>query len=253
MPELMNRSVLRAMSLLKELGKHPGGATAAELATATGLARPTAFRMLLSMAHTGVLMRAEDGRFSLGLELARLGRIADPYRELQHQVQVFIDGLAAELNEASAYSVVTGPSDLDLIAEAAGTHMLSATMGYIGRDLPLHASGMGKMLLAELDDEQVLSLLPEQLEAFTPYTITDRGLLLRELAEIRIKDYATLDNELEEGLFVVAVPVRDSSGHLVGILAVSGLDQRMKAANVHSFIDKLRSAAEQLRTNILGL
>lgn len=248
----MNRSVLRAMTLLKELGRHPGGATAAELAAATGLARPTAFRLLLSMAHTGVLVKTE-GRFSLGLEVARLGRIADPYRDLQPHVQVFIDRLSAELSEATAYSIVTGPASLDLIAEAAGSYMLSTAMGYVGRDVPMHASATGKVLLADLSDEQVVTLLPEQLQSFTPFTITARDLLLRELADVRVKDYATLDNELEEGLFAVAVPVRDETGQLIGVLSVSGLDQRMKAANVHTFIEKLRTAADQLRTNVLGI
>ena len=240
------------MTLLKELGNHPEGATAAELATRTGLARPTAYRLLLSLAHAGMLINSE-GRFSLGIELARLGRIADPYRDLQPQVQAFIDRLAAELSEATAYSVVTGPASLDLIAEAAGSYMLQTAMGYIGRNMPLHASAMGKVLLANLPDQEILALVPEKLESFTPFTITDRGLLLREIADVRAKDYATLDNELEEGLFAVAIPVRDRENHLIGILSVSGLDQRMKAANVHSFIEKLRAAADGLTMGVLGM
>ncbi|MFC5931250.1 IclR family transcriptional regulator [Cryobacterium melibiosiphilum] len=250
-PELMNRSVLRAMALLQELGKRPEGATAAELAVATRLARPTAFRLLLSLAHSGMVVKIES-RFSLGLELARLGRIADPYRELQPRVQVFIDRLSKELNEATAFSIVTGPSGLDLIAEAAGSHLLSTAMGYIGRDMPLHASAMGKILLAELADDQIVALLPEQLEKLTPFTITDRRLLLHELADVRARGYATLDNELEDGLYAVAVPVRDHAGHLTGILSVSGLGQRMKAVNVHAYIEKLRTASNQLTADILG-
>lgn len=250
-PELMNRSVLRAMALLKELGNHPDGATAAELAAAVALPRPTSYRILLSMAHAGVLVN-NDGKFSLGWELARLGRIADPTRKLRPQAQVFVDRLANELGEAVAYSMVSDHTTMTLIAEAAGSHMLSTAMGYIDRDMPLHASAMGKMLLSSLSDEQVSTLLPEHLDSFTPYTITDRSVLLRELADIRRKDYATLDNELEMGLFAVAIPVRDSSNALIGILSVSGLDQRMKALNVHTFIDKLRSAAEQFRARVLG-
>lgn len=251
-PELTNRSVLRAMALLKELGKHPEGATAAELAAATGLARPTAFRLLLSLAHTGMLMRT-DGRFSLGLEVARLGRVADPYRELRPYVQMFLDRLAGELGEAVAYSVVSDHSKLDLIAEASGSYMLSTALGYVGRDMPLHASATGKVLLADLQDEQLTMLLPEELESFTPFTITDPRLLLHEIADVRLKDYATVDNELEEGLFAVAIPVRDELQQLIGILSVSGLDQRMKATNVHAFIEKLREAAVQLRSSVLGI
>lgn len=251
-PDLMNRSVLRAMTLLKELGNHPDGATAAELAAATRLPRPTSYRILLSMTHAGMLVNS-DGRFSLSWEFARLGRIADPTKKLRPLAQIFVDRLANELGEAVAYSMVSDHTTMNLIAEAAGSYMLSTAMGYVDRDMPLHASAMGKVLLASLSDEEVSTLLPEQLHSYTPFTITDRAVLLRELADIRRKDYATLDNELEIGLFAVAIPLRDSSDALIGILSVSGLDQRMKATNVHTFIDKLRTAAEQFRVKVLGL
>ncbi|BAU94605.1 IclR family transcriptional regulator [Corynebacterium suranareeae] len=249
-PELMNRSVLRAMTILSELGNHPNGTTAAEMASITGLARPTVFRLLQSLAHAGMVLK-NDKRFSLGLEVARLGRIADPYRTLQPRVQVFVDGLSAELGEASAYSIVEGPSEIHLIAEAPGSYMLSTAMGYIGKDMPLHASAMGKILLAELSDEQIASLLPETLESFTSHTITKRDELLKEIAEVRKQGYSVLDNELEEGLFALAIPVRDRSNHLIGILSVSGLDQRMKALEISGYVNQLQDAAGRLLDTVL--
>ena len=249
-PELMNRSVLRAMTLLTELGNHPSGITAAELATITGLARPTVFRLLQTLAYKGMAVR-NDKRFSLGHEIARLGRVADPYRGLRPQIQVFIEGLSAEISEATSYSVVEGPSQLHLLAEAQGSYMLSTAMGYVGKDMPLHASAMGKLLLADLSDDQVLTLLPEKLESFLPDTITDQTVLLKELAEVRTNDYAVMDNELEEGLFALAVPVRDRSNHLIGILAASGLDQRMKATDVSVYISQMREAAQRLLSTVI--
>lgn len=249
-PELMNRSVLRAMTLLSELGNHPNGTTAAEMASITGLPRPTVFRLLQSLAHAGMVLKT-DKKFSLGLEVARLGRIADPYRTLQPLVQVFVDGLSAELGEATAYSVVEGPTELHLIAEAPGSYMLSTAMGYIGKDMPLHASAMGKILLAELSDDQIASLLPEDLKSYTPHTITDLTQLLQALAEVREQSYSVLDNELEEGLFALAVPVRDRSDHLIGILSVSGLDQRMKAVDVSVHVTQLQDAAQRLLETVL--
>lgn len=251
-PDLMNRSVLRAMTLLSELGHFPQGATAADLAAKTGLARPTVFRLLLSMEHSGMLVKV-DGKFTLGWEVARLGRIADPYRDLQPQIQAFIESLATELGESCSFSIVRGPHTIDLIAEASGGYMLSTAMGYVGKDMPLHASAMGKVLLASLTDEQIIDFLPEQLESFTSLTITDRAWLLQELAEVRIKDYGSIDNELEEGLFALAVPVRNSKNEMIGILSISGLDQRMKAANIHTYIEAMRKAAQRLTSTVLNV
>jgi DNA-binding IclR family transcriptional regulator len=80
----------------------------------------------------------------------------------------------------------------------------------------------------------------------TPLTITDRAALLAELDTARSQGFATLDGELEEGLFVVAVPVRNGAGKLVAGLAVSGLSQRMKSTNIHFYVEKLHAAAAKL-------
>ena len=238
------------MTLLSELGNHPSGITAAELATITGLPRPTVFRLLQTLAYKGMAIR-NDKRFSLGLEIVRLGRVADPYRGLRSQIEVFIEGVSTELSEASSYSIVEGPTQLHLLAEAEGPYMLSTAMGYVGKDMPLHASATGKLLLANLTDEQVLTLLPEELESFQPRTITSPAALLTELADVRTNDYAVMDNELEEGLFAIAVPVRDRSNYLIGILALSGLDQRMKSTDISVYVSELRKSAQRLLDTVL--
>lgn len=244
-PDMMNRSVIRAMTLLSKIGNYPDGVTATELANDVGLARPTVFRLLLSLSYAGFLVK-NDGAFTLGWEIARLGRRADPHRVIAAQVQVTVDQLAAELNETVGYAVVTSPTTFDLVAEAHSTHLLSPNKDYIGEDIPLHASATGKVLLARLDDEQLDTLLATPLEQFTRFTITEPEQLKFELHEIGSRGYSILDGELEEGLFAVAVPVLDTSDNVIGVLSASGLDQRMKAAHIQTFIEPLRTAAKNL-------
>ncbi|WP_155942974.1 IclR family transcriptional regulator [Mycobacterium sp. 141] len=241
----LNRSALRAASLLIAAGNHPNGASAAELALETGVPRPTAHRLLLSLAHSGLLTR-NGGTFALGWRTAALGRLADPYRGILPRVQLVLDRLAAELNESVEYTVFTGPTTQETIAQAASTRLLAPSQRYVGRSFPLHASATGKVLLAGLDDNQIRALLPERLEAITPHTITDREALISQLNQVRTRGYSTLDNELEEGLFVIAVPVRSTSGELVGGLGLSGLDQRLKSVSGESLVERLRSAAAEL-------
>lgn len=243
----MNRSVLRALKLLLEVGKHPEGTTATNVAADVGLARATASRLLSSMEYAGFLTR-NNGNYSLGWQLARLGRLADPHSGILSRVQVTIEALVTELNETIAYGVVTGPTSFDLIAEVDGPHFLAPQEGYAGQRLPLHASAMGKIILADLSDREVQTLLPETLESFTRYTIQDRDFLIQQLGEIRTVGYATLDSELEEGLFSLAVGVRDDNNNLIGILAVSGLDQRMKATSIHSFVERLEEGSAEIAT-----
>ncbi|WP_129657502.1 IclR family transcriptional regulator [Rothia halotolerans] len=247
----MNRSALRAALLLIAAGEHPEGATTAELAAETGIPRPTAFRLLLSLAHTGLLVR-EGGEFSLGWRTARLGRLADPYRGLLPRIQAILDRLAADVGESVEYTVFTGPGAQETIAQSSGVRLLAPSQQYVGRSFPLHASATGKLLLSELDDDGARALLPERLEAFTASTITDPDALLAELGAARSRRFVTLDNELEQGLFVIAVPVRDEAGEAFAGLAVSGLDQRMKAAGVDSYVERLRAAAGEIAGIVAG-
>jgi len=237
--------VTRAVALLKELGNHPNGATAQELALSTGLHRATASRLLLTLAQSGILTKT-DSTFSLGWEVARLGRIADPYRGVRPHIQVILERLSSELDEHVSFSVVLNPTTLEVIAEAHGSYMLGPAQGYVGMKFPLHASATGKILLADLSRAEIIALLPENLDPFTHQTITRRATLLGQLSEVRTLGFATIDNEIEEGLFSVAVGVRDAGGSLIGVLAVSGLDRRMKRSGVSNFVDALQTAAEEL-------
>lgn len=243
--EPLNRSVIRAMALLRELGNHPGGASAMELAEQVGLNRVTAFRLLQSLAQTGMVTKSGSS-FALGWEITRLGRLADPYRDLLPFIQVIVSRLATEVDEHVAFSAVVDPITLEVIAEAHAPHKAAAMRSFMGKSFPLHAGGNGKVLLAELPEEHVVRLLPAKLEKFAPATITDRSVLLKQLREVRRNGYATIDNESEEGLFAVSVAVRDSSESLVGVLTANGLDRRMKRVGVAAFVDKLQRAAAEL-------
>ena len=202
---LTNKSVIKAMALLQELGCHPTGITSTELAHRLGMTRPTAFRLLLSMEQTGFVQRV-DNNYTLGWEIAKLGRIADPSGGVAAKVQPTLDTLAHEINESASFALNKGSGDYDIIAEANALRMLQVSDLYVHRHFPLHASATGKILLSDLSDERILEVLPDPLERYTGETLTDRADLLKEIAVVRQQGYATLDNELEEGLVAVAVP-----------------------------------------------
>lgn len=123
-------------------------------------------RLPSSMEYAGFLAQTE-GNYSLGWQLARLGRLVDPHGGILARVQVTIEALVAELNETIAYAVVTGPTSFDMIARADGPHFLAPQEGYAGKRLPLHASAMGKIVLADLsaDEQRVMRSIPDNFPA----------------------------------------------------------------------------------------
>jgi DNA-binding IclR family transcriptional regulator len=244
-PDLTNKSVIKATVLLRELGRHPQGITATELAQKVRMTRPTTFRLLLTLEQTGFIDRL-DNRYVLGWELVRLGRLADPHASLTSRVQPILADVAAALNETIGFAMVKGELDFDLVAQASGSHLLNVSQDYIGRTYPLHASATGKIILAQLTEDRISEVLPETLEAYTRNTITSRDELLRELKEVRQQGYATIDNELEEGLFAVGCPVNDGSGKLFGVLTANGPSQRMKTGRLPAAVERLREAADEI-------
>jgi DNA-binding IclR family transcriptional regulator len=245
--DLANKSVVKAMLIVRELAKHPRGATVSALATATGHSRPTAFRLLNSLEQTGFVDRTENV-YQLGWELARLGRLADPYAGIVARVQPVLDELATTVNENVTLSVPTADNDFDVIAEAAGSRIVNVTVRKrVGQHFPLHASSVGKIILAELATDELVRVVPETLERFTAKTITSRAALLNELNDVREQGYAIIDNELEEELLSVSRPVRDSAGTLVAVLSVDGPRHRFGRDRIPEALQQLRHGVEQIR------
>ncbi|WP_115788962.1 IclR family transcriptional regulator [Arthrobacter silvisoli] len=243
--DLTNKSVVKATVLLSELGRHRQGITVTEIAQLVGMTRPTAFRLLLSLEQSGFVARV-DNRYMLGWQMARLGRLADPYAGVVSRIQPLLNDFATKFNETITFVMVTGEASYDVVAEASASRFLNASAMWVGGHYPMHASAAGKVVLAELSDEKVVAALPKRLESFTPKTITRRDALLEELRRVREQGYAILDDELEEGLFVIACPVRDTSGQLLGALTLNGPTQRIKADDLGSLAAKLQQAADKV-------
>lgn len=246
-PELTNKSVVKAVRLLRELAAQPRtGATATTLAKAAGISRPTAFRLLSSLEQEGLVDRI-DTNYVLGWELARLGRRADPYAGLVARAQPLLQELADKFNESATLSVPNAEGGLDLVAEAAGPHALGVLgRNMIGQRYPLHASSTGKILLAEQPDETLLSMLPEKLEAYAPNTITDRAALLKDLERVREQGFAIIDNEFEPELLSLSRPIRDASGALVAILTLNGLRTRFGRDQIPEALQQMQHIIDRM-------
>ncbi|MFE5701448.1 IclR family transcriptional regulator [Rhodococcus koreensis] len=248
--EIANKSVTKAVRLLRELASRPRtGATVSTLAKAVGISRPTAFRLLHSLERTGLVDRI-DNNYILGSEMSRLGRHADPYAGLAARARPLLQELADTFDETVTLSVPNAKDELDLIAEAAGSHVVGTTSRMsphmIGKQYPLHASSSGKVLLAEWPIKKVLGRLPEKLEAYTAHTVTDRAALLAELDRIRENGFALIDNELEEELISLSRPVRDSSGNLVAIVSLNGPRYRFGPDRIPEGLQQMQRLVERL-------
>jgi IclR family acetate operon transcriptional repressor len=165
-------------------------------------------------AHTGVRPGVAALRF------ARSGVGRDDIVQL---AQASMRRLAEESGETINLFVLTPGGSAEAIAQIDGRHLLGAT-NWIGRELPLHCTASGKVFLAT-GAARLQEGAP--LERLTEHTLVDPARLERELEAVQDQGYASIVDELEDGLSAVAAPVRERGGGVVGAITVSGASLRL--------------------------
>jgi DNA-binding IclR family transcriptional regulator len=236
------QSLSRALDLMRALKRFPNGASSATLARATGVAPATAGRLLATMADAEFVVRGDTG-WVVGPELKRIVTRADPHRSLIARARPILERAAAAGRESAMLAVPRGGPQIEILLQADGPRLLGLT-NWVGRPVDLNASAAGKLVLAELSDEQLGAWIKRQRpQRLTPHTLTTRKQLAAELARVRSQDWATLDQESEIGLGSIALAVRDPDHTLTAILGFSGPADRL---DYPALLSHLRHAASEL-------
>lgn len=229
------RAVQKALALLEAVAHLGSGATAKEVAHATRIPPATAYRLLNLLVADGFLVRIEDlSGFALGRRTRELATAA-PASEVDNRH--IVDELRARIR--FGVYLASYENDRIQLIDRDPDHELSGETALVTH---IHASAIGKLLLAHRPDRTVLS----DLRKFTAHTIVDLAELAIEMSRIRTTDIAVETNEIKVGRSSVAVPIRDDGGRVSGALAVIGRTGRL----VHDdpdLIGLLRSTASQVR------
>jgi DNA-binding IclR family transcriptional regulator len=241
------KSLGRAVDLLRACASRPDGTSASQLARVTGLPRSTVARTLRTLADDGFVEEAEDGAgWMLGYELVRLARAADPYRRVLEAAQPALVRLRDAAAESALLAVPRGRPGMEIVLQVDAGRQVGVA-NWVGTDVPLHASAAGKVILAELDEDELEEWLGSRpLVAFTESTITDARVLRAELVRIRRHGWAELVDELEHGLGSMAVPVRRDNGALAGAVGISGPTFRLGRVRRRDLVPALHAAAEEI-------
>lgn len=186
--------------------------TLSQVAQRTGLARPTARRILLTLQDLGYV-RAADGAFELTPKVLELGMSYVSSLGLWDVARPHLQDLVAATGESSSMSQLDGP-DIVYVARAAVPKLIGLRVE-IGTRFPAPPTSQGKVLLAEMDREDVLERLAEHSRsAVVPVVQWDQKSFMAELDRVQEQGYALADEELARGIRSIAVPVRDASGNV---------------------------------------
>ena len=231
------QAIARAARVLRALEAAPDGLALGELAAAVDLPKSTVHRLVQALAAEDLVSTGGGGRARLGAGLARLG--AATHGALASALRPALETLRRDLDETADLAVLDG-AGVRFIDQLPAPHRLRAVSA-VGSSFPLHCTANGKALLAALGDERARDLLPPRLERFTAATITSRGALLEQLAEVRRSGVAYDREEHTEGICAVAATVSDAGGPVAAI-SVPVPTQRF-TGNERRYAAAVRSAA----------
>ncbi|WP_328322292.1 IclR family transcriptional regulator domain-containing protein [Streptomyces sp. NBC_00388] len=213
------QSLARGLTVLRALGAARGGLTLTAVAAAAALPRASARRSLLTLQHLGYV-RADEGAFTLlprVLELgyARLSRLS--FGEI---VRPHLAELTGQVRESASVAVLDG-DEIRYVERVPTARIMSVDIT-VGTRFAAYATSMGRVLLASLPaPERAARLARITFEPLTRHTVTTPGALADILESVARDGHALVDEELEEGLRSVAMPLRDGSGRTIAAVNVS--------------------------------
>lgn len=213
------RSLATGLRVLESFSASEPKLTLSDVARRAAVSRATARRMLLTLVHEGYAYT--DGRlFELTPKVLGLGQGYWSGRGWHELLQPSLGELSGKLGESCSAALLLG-DEVMYVCRVHTRRIMRIDLG-LGTKLPALATSMGRVLLAGLGEEALEERLrTADHRAYTSHTVTDPARLREIIAGVRATGYAVVDEELEDGLRSVAVPVRDSTGNTVLALNTS--------------------------------
>ena len=239
------QSVDRALVVLEELAKDGTSSSLALLAQRTGLPAPTVHRILRTLASRGYVIKTARGEYSIGGAFFALTTTAG--RSVGAALQDILDRLSQATGESVAVAMLDADEALYIAHRTSTQSMRQFTQ--VGNRVCLHATGVGKVLLASMDSEHRTFLLHHmKLPVFTSHTLANRGELQAEIEQIASHGYAIDNEEQELGVRCMAMGI---PGNSLFAASVSGPPSRMNAEHMtHVILPALMSAAEEIAATL---
>ncbi len=245
----LNGSVVKAFTLLDAFIGDKKEWGVRELAKKTGYNKSTTYRLLSTLETLGALQKNDEDKYLLGLKLFELGNLVSIHKALRKQSRVPLEQIASEIKETVHFGVLDKNQVLYLNKTESPQGLKVSTQ--IGSYQKAYCTAIGKVLLA-FSTEKVLTnyMHTVVLEQCTEHTITDKGLLLKELQKIKAQHYALDMEELELGLICIAIPVFNKQKEIVASISVSGPSSRFKLEKINDYLAIIEKGARDIEERI---
>ena len=211
----------------------------------SGLAKATVHRILATLVEQEFITGDADRGYQPGARFLGIAGRAISHLDISSIAEPIVDELVRDVDCTIHVGVVNGFEMVYVIRKDSSKPYRMASR--VGLSMPMHCSGMGKVVLASWAPEQVDRLVDEVgLPARTPDTITDRGRLHEELARVHGRGYALDLGENERGTVCVSAPIRDHLGRTTYGLSISSIALEHPGSSIEQFAPEAIAAADAI-------
>lgn len=239
------RALDRALDIL-DLIASSSGLTLSEIGQRLDMAPSTVHRVLVTLAARGVAETDPATQaWHVGPTAFRHGSAFMRRSGLVERARPLLRRLMEQTGETANLGILNG--DAVLFLSQAETHETIRAFFPPGTRSALHASGIGKALLAHIPATDLRLMLQQMdLHRFTDHTLADPQALQRDLARIRERGYSLDNEERTPGMRCIAAPIFDLSGEAAAGISVSGPSLRMSDARLEAMSEAVIAAAREL-------
>jgi IclR family pca regulon transcriptional regulator len=243
------QSLDRGLSVITAFSADAKELTLSEVADRTGLTRAASRRFLLTLRDLGYV-ESDGRRFRLRPRVLELGYSYLSSLPVWEIARPHLEELAEKVQETTSASVLDG-DDIVFVARVESRRIMSMTLG-VGSRLPAWATAMGRVLLADLSKDQLDRYFERvTLAPLNDRTVTKETKLRRIIAEARESGWTLVDQEVEEGVRSLAVPIRSPDGRVEAAITVCSHALRVPPERVREeFLPLVLETSERVTADL---
>ncbi|MDZ4719927.1 MAG: IclR family transcriptional regulator [Roseiflexaceae bacterium] len=236
----------RALQLLRELATTGKPQTLSELASSIGVSRSSVFNILNTLQQHGMVEKdVRHKTYRLGVAIFELGSAYLNNVSLVPAFNIVAQQLVEQCQETVKLAVIEG-RDVVYLGKQEGLYSVRL-VARVGSRVPAHGTAVGKVLLAQLSDDQIMNLYESyQFAVCTPNTIHTLEELLSQIQHARTYGFAYDREEAAIGLTCVAAPIRDHSREVVAAMSIGVPNDRLTWNRLDELRDMVVQAAREL-------
>lgn len=247
MPSNEHRPTERVLDILELLSTNGNGLTLTELSKALNAPKSSIMPLVHTMTtRKFIYMNPENFKYFIGIAAFSVGSSYTNHIDALEFIKAEMKHIVSESDETCQLGI-QNRSNLLYIAKEDSSQPIRL-VSYVGKQLPLYCTAIGRAILADMEPEEIHALYPDGLTEFTPHTITKWPSLLKELEETKKRGYALEHEESTPDVHCVGISLRNQ-GTIFAALSVSIPSYRFSEEKLQSVIELLKESKKTLEAS----